>query len=85
MRRNTYKRRSTRRRKNHRFSRRRATRGNEHRRASRLTRRQRGGYYAYKLPPWALGSYSVAGEDEAPRMMTAEEIEEQRTEDDKGI
>jgi hypothetical protein len=30
-----------------------------------------------------LGSYWVAGEEEAPRMMTAEEIEEKRTEDDK--
>ncbi len=72
-RRNTYKRRTTRRRKNHRFSRRRATRG----------QKQRGGYYAYKPPSWALGSYWVAGEEEAPRMMTAEEIKEKRTEDDK--
>ena len=61
----------------------RVTQGHEYRRASRLARKQRGGYYAYRPPSWALGSYWVAGEEEAPRMMTAEEIEEKRTEDDK--
>ncbi len=77
-RRNTYKRRSTRRRKNHRFSRKRATRATR-------GQKQRGGSLAYRLPSWATGSYWVAGEEEAPRIMTAEEIEEKRTEDDKGV
>lgn len=77
-RRNTYKRRFTRRRKNRRFSRKRLIRATK-------GQKQRGGSLAYRPPSWATASYWVAGEDEAPRIMTAEEIEEKRTEDDKGV
>lgn len=46
--------------------------------------RQRGGFFAYRPANYALSSYWVAGEEEAPRLMTAKQIEEKRTEDDKG-
>jgi hypothetical protein len=77
MKRNTrhrsHRRSKTHRRKNRRFSRKRATRG------------QRGGFYAQRPKPYATDMYWVAGEEEAPRMMTAEEIEKKHTEDDKGV
>jgi hypothetical protein len=58
-------------------------RGDEHRK--RATRGQRGGYYGQRPQPYATDTYWVAGEEEAPRLMTAEEIQQKRTEDDKGV
>jgi hypothetical protein len=75
-RRNTYRRRSkSRRRHNRKVSRKRMTR----------VQKQRGGYYGARPQPYALDSYWVAGEEEAPRIMTAEEIQQKRMEDDKGV
>ena len=81
MKRNTRSRHSkTRRRNNRRFSRKRATRA-----ARARAHKQRGGFYGQRPQPYATDTYWVAGEEEAPRVMTAEDIEQKRTEDDKGV
>jgi hypothetical protein len=61
-------------------------RGDEHRKhATRMHRKQRGGFYGQRPQPYATDTYWVAGEEEAPRVMTAEDIERKRTEDDKAV
>jgi hypothetical protein len=50
-----------------------------------MHRKQRGGFYGQRPQSYATDTYWVAGEEEAPRVMTAEDIERKRTEDDKAV